>query len=133
MALPVPAITPDTEAFWTSGREGRLLITRCDDCLFWIHPPGPRCPSCLSDRITPSPVSGRGRVYSFTINRRAWEPDLPVPYVIAVVELEEQPGLRLLTNVVGLPVDDVTIDLPVHVAFEQRGDAFLPVFRGAGA
>jgi uncharacterized OB-fold protein len=131
MPLPVPAITADTEAFWTCGRDGRLLVTRCDACGFWIHPPGPRCPACLSDRVTPRAVSGHGRVYSFTINRRAWEPGLEVPYVIAVVELDEQPGLRLLTNIVGCPVDSVAIDLPVRIAFEQRGDAFLPVFTRA--
>jgi uncharacterized protein len=131
MALPVPAITADTEAFWTSGRDGRLLVSRCDACGFWIHPPGPRCPRCLGDRVTPAPVSGRGRVYSFTINRRAWEPGLEVPYVIAIVELEEQPGLRLLTNIVDTPVDDVAIDMAVQIAFVPRGDAFLPVFTRA--
>jgi uncharacterized protein len=131
MALPVPAITADTEAFWTSGRDGRLLVSRCDSCGFWIHPPGPRCPRCLGDHVTPAPVSGRGRVYSFTVNRRAWEPGLEVPYVIAIVELEEQPGLRLLTNIVDTPVDDVAIDMAVQIAFVPRSAAFLPVFTRA--
>ena len=133
MPLPVPAINADTEAFWTSGRDGRLLVTRCDACGFWIHPPGPRCPVCLGDRVTPTAVSGHARIYSFTINRRAWEPGLDVPYVIAIVELDEQPGLRLLTNIVCCSVEDVAIDLPVQIAFEERGHAFLPVFTRAGA
>lgn len=131
MALPVPRITADTEAFWTSGRDGRLLITRCAACGFWIHPPGPRCPACLSDRVQPTPVSGRGQVYSFTINRRAWAPELEVPYVIAVVELDEQAGLRLLTNIVDCPVEDVVIGRRVEIGFTRRGDAYLPVFAPA--
>jgi uncharacterized OB-fold protein len=57
------------------------------------------------------------------------------PYVVALVELEEQPGLRLTTNIVGCQVDDVTIGMPVVVEFEDRGDVSLPQFgpaRGAG-
>src|SRR5215475_1735778 len=131
MVWPVPEINEDNEAFWTGGRENRLMVTRCGDCGYLTHPPTPRCPNCFSDNVAPSPVSGRGRVYSFTINRREWTPDLEVPYVIAVVELEEQPGLRLLTNVVGCAVEDVAIDMPVEVEFVERGAAFPPVFRAA--
>ena len=131
MVWPVPEINEDNEAFWTGGRNGRLMISRCDDCGYRTHPPTPRCPSCFGERVAPSPVRGRGRVYSFTINRRAWMPDLEVPYVIAVVELDEQPGLRLLTNVIGCPVDRVAIDMPVQVDFVERGAAFAPVFRAA--
>jgi uncharacterized OB-fold protein len=58
-------------------------------------------------------------------------PGLEVPYVIAVVELEEQPGLRLLTNIVDCPVDEVAIDMPVEVEFRRQGDAFVPVFHRA--
>jgi uncharacterized OB-fold protein len=55
-------------------------------------------------------------------------PELEVPYVLAVVELEEQPRLRLLTNIVGCPVERVAVDMPVEVEFVERGDAFVPVF-----
>jgi uncharacterized OB-fold protein len=133
MSWPVPEISEDTRAFWTGGGEGRLMITLCHDCGYRTHPPTPRCPSCFSERVAPSQVSGRGRVYSFTINRREWSPGLEVPYVIAVVELEEQAGLRLLTNIVDCPVEEVAIDMPVRVDFVQRGGAHLPVFRRASA
>jgi uncharacterized protein len=128
MAPPIPAITDDNRAFWTGGESGQLLVTHCHDCGFWTHPPVPRCPSCLSDNVAPDPVSGRGRVYSYTINRQQWNPELEVPYVIAIVELDEQPSLRLLTNIVGTSVDEVAIDMPVEVAFVNRGNAYLPVF-----
>lgn len=131
MPMPIPAITDDTAAFWTGGGDGQLMITHCDDCGFYTHPPQPRCPSCFSDNAAPAPVSGRGRVYSFTTNRQKWSEDLEVPYVIAIVELDEQPDLRLLTNIVGCPVDEVAIGMAVAVGFIERGPAFIPVFRKA--
>jgi len=131
MPWPIPQITDENGAFWTGGRDGELLITRCTSCGYWIHPPSPRCPQCLSDAVEPQPVSGRGTVYSYTINRQAWVPGLEVPFVIAIVELEEQPGLRLMTNVVDGRPEDVEIGMPVEVAFVERGEAFVPVFHKA--
>jgi uncharacterized OB-fold protein len=128
MPFPVPQITDENGAFWTGGRDGELLITRCSACGYWVHPPSPRCPQCFSDAVEPQAVSGRGTVYTFTINRQAWVPGLEVPFVIAMVELDEQPGLRLMTNIVDCPVDEVEIGMPVEVAFVERGEAFIPVF-----
>ena len=133
MPLPVPQITDENGAFWTGGRDGELLIIRCTSCGYWIHPPTPRCPKCLSDAVEPEAVSGRGTVYSYTINRQAWFPGLEVPFVIAMVELDEQPGLRLMTNIVDCPVEDVEIGMPVEVAFVERGEAFIPVFHRVAA
>ena len=129
MVIPIPMLSEDNVAFWSGGRHGHLNIMHCSDCGWWWHPPSPRCPSCYADNVSAQSVSGRGRIYSYTINRRAWEPDLLVPYVIAVVELDEQSGLRLLTNVIDCDVEEVAIGLPVEVAFIERGGVFLPVFR----
>jgi uncharacterized protein len=129
--FPVPQVNDDNRAFWTGGRTGELRIVRCDDCGYYIHPPSPRCPRCLSDDVEPHAVSGRGRVYTFTVNQRAWSPGLEVPYVIAIVQLDEQRDLRLMTNVVGCAPGDVAIDLPVQVEFRQQGDVYVPVFRPA--
>lgn len=74
-------------------------------------------------------MSGRGSVVSYTINQQRWVPDLDVPYVVAIVELIEQPGLRFLTNIVDCPPDEVVIDMPVRVIFEQIEDVWLPLFR----
>ena len=133
MPWPIPQITDENGAFWTGGRDGELLITRCTSCGYWIHPPSPRCPKCLSDRIEPSAVSGRGTVYSYTINRQAWVPGLEVPFVIAIVELDEQPGLRLMTNIVDCTPEEVEIGMPVEVAFVERGEAFVPIFHKVAA
>ena len=133
MPWPVPHITDENGAFWTGGRDGELLIIRCTSCGYWIHPPTPRCPHCLSDAVEPQAVSGRGTVYSYTINRQAWFPGLEVQFVIAMVELDEQPGLRLMTNIVDCPAEEVEIGMPVEVAFVERGEAFIPVFHKVAA
>lgn len=129
--FPAPLLTDDNRDFWTGGRNGELQIVRCNDCRYYIHPPSPRCPRCLSENVEPSPVSGRGRVYTYTVNQRAWSPGLEVPYVIAIVALEEQPDLRLMTNIVGCSADEVAIGMPVRVEFREQGEAFVPVFRPA--
>lgn len=129
--LPIPLITEDNQAFWTGGRDGLLLIARCEDCGRYSHPPQPRCAACLGGNLAPQPVSGRGHVYSFTINRQRWSPELEVPYVIAIIELEEQPDLRVFTNIVGSSASEVEIGMPVEVEFIERGPAFLPVFHRA--
>jgi uncharacterized protein len=123
---PVPVITERTAAFWRGGAAGELRMQRCQACGWWLHPPGPLCPRCLSRDLESEVTSGRGTVWSFTINRYKWGPGLEPPYVLAEVELEEQAGLRLLTAIV--ECDDVTIGMPVTVRFEQTGDAWVPVF-----
>jgi uncharacterized OB-fold protein len=129
---PAPAITDLTAPFWSAGRSGRLRIQRCARCRRWMHPPQPICPSCHSRDVHAEPVSGRGTVWSYTINRYRWTPGIQPPYVLAEVELEEQPGLRLLTAIVDVDADaepaPVSIGMPVDVRFEPVGGAWIPVF-----
>jgi uncharacterized OB-fold protein len=127
--FPAPLLTDDNRAFWTGGRDGELRIIRCNDCGYYIHPPSPRCPRCLGDDVGPSPVSGRGVLYTYTVNQREWSPGVEVPYVIAIVQLDEQSDLRLMTNIVGCSPEDVAIGMPVGVEFREQGDAYVPVFR----
>lgn len=126
---PVPVVTALDEHFWRGGADGRLLILRCDECGYWLHPPGPVCRRCFSARVTPAGVSGRGRVRTLTVNHQPWFPELATPYVIAIVELEEQPGLQFLTRLVGCAVEDARSGLEVEVCFEAHGDVWLPLFR----
>jgi uncharacterized OB-fold protein len=131
MTLPTPQINDENRAFWTGGAEGELRIAHCANCGYYLHPPTPRCPKCWSEDVAPSAVSGRGSVYSYTINRQQWMPDLEVPFVLAVVELDEQPGLRLITTLVDCGPEAVEIGMPVEVTFVARGEAFVPLFRPA--
>ena len=130
--LPIPQITEENEAFWAGGREGRLMIARCADCGRYSHPPTPRCAHCFSGNVAPEPVSGRGLVLSFTINRQRWSTELEVAYVIAVVAIDEDRDVRIFTNIVGCLVEEVEVGMPVEVDFLARGPAFLPVFRRGG-
>lgn len=125
---PLPAITEMNRHFWCGGKDGRLHILRCQSCGTWIHPYAGRCPECRSADLKAEPVSGHGTVVGCTINHQPWLPDAPVPYVVALVQLDEQPNLRLMTNLPRTPVEDVRIGLPVRVYFEQLGDIFLPLF-----
>lgn len=125
---PLPQPTLASAEFWTAGSDGTLRVLRCADCGAYTHPPLPRCRSCRSDRLSMSPVSGRGVVAGFTVNHQQWLPDFPPPYVIAVVALEEDDGVRLTTNITGCPADQVRIGLAVRVRFEKAGDVYLPLF-----
>jgi uncharacterized OB-fold protein len=129
----LPRVDDDNRFFWTGGEVGELRILRCQTDGFWIHPPAPVCPQCLSKDVAPEVTSGRGTVASFTINHQPWYPGLDPPYVIAMVELDEQPVLRLTTNIVGCPVEDVRIGMDVQVVFEQYDDVWLPFFAPASS
>ena len=65
----------------------------------------------------------------FTINHQVWVTDVPVPYVIALVELAEQSNLRLMTNMPSCSPEEVAMDMAVEVYFEQQDEAFIPLFR----
>ncbi len=123
----LPALDSETGFFWSSGADGRLRILRCGDCGRYQHPPLPRCPACLSEAMAPEPVSGRGRIKSFTINHQAWTRGLEQPFVFAVVELDEQAELYVFTNIAAKP-DAVRSGQRVTVTFEHREDVWLPLF-----
>jgi uncharacterized OB-fold protein len=125
---PLPALTVDNRAYWTGGGRGELLIYCCQQCRYFVHPPAPYCPRCESRNVQPEPVSGRAHVASFTINHQRWEPELEVPYVMALVELDDQPDVRLVTNIVGCDPADVRIGMPVTVTFEEAEDVWIPLF-----
>jgi uncharacterized OB-fold protein len=77
----------------------------------------------------PEAVSGRGVVYAFTVNHYQWLPAMEPPYVVALVELVEQDGLRLLSNIVGCPVDEVRTGMEVEVVFARSEDVYVPLWR----
>jgi len=125
---PLPAVNEDNRAFWTGGADGALMIARCGACAYYVHPQVAVCPACESRDVRPERVSGRGEVFSFTVNHKAWLPGLPVPYVLALVELEEQAGLRLPSNIVGCDPESIAIGMKVAVRFEAVEDLHVPLF-----
>ncbi len=124
----LPRLTDDNRFFWTGGADGELRFLRCQACGYYVHPYGPRCPRCLGSDVQPEAVSGLGTVYTFTVNHQPWYPGLEPPYVVAIVELPEQAGLRLTTGIVGCEPVDVTIGMTVRAVFERYDDVWLPFF-----
>jgi uncharacterized OB-fold protein len=125
-----PYVDADNEPFWTGGRTGALMVHHCRSCGTWFSPPAPVCRACQSLDVGAEQTGGRGVVASWTLNVQPWLPG-SAPYLIAWVELAEQPGLRLTTNLVDVEVEDVRIGLPVEVVFEEHpdGDIWYPLFR----
>lgn len=123
----LPALDDTNTFFWTSGADGVLRFLCCQGCGYYLHPPLPRCPECGSRELAPEAVTGRGEVYSVTVNHKSWDGGTE-PYAIVLVAFPEQEGLRLTSNVVGCPAEDVHIGMPVQVTFEQRDDVWFPLF-----
>ena len=128
MTLPYPAVTPENAFFWLSGKEDKLRFQRCTSCTTFIHPPKPRCPECLSEAIEIVDVSGRATVSTYTVNYHEWHPDLPPPYVIAIVAIDEAPYVRLTTRLVNCEPGRIAFGMPVRVAFARQGPVWLPLF-----
>ena len=125
---PWPAINEDNTFFWEGVNTGELRIQKCDACGVLTHPPRPHCATCGSFELGHQVASGRGRVYSHVTFHKPLAPPFTEPYSVAVIELEE--GTRLVSQVVGIPPDDVHIDLPVHVDFVEVEEGLtLPLFR----
>ncbi len=124
----LPKVTPQNEHFWKGGADGELRFLRCDPCSRLVHPPAPLCPQCLKKGLLPHAVSGRATVATFTLNHQPWVPSPDHPYAIAIVEIDEQPDVRLMTNIVNCPVEEVEIGMPVQVVFERHEDVWFPLF-----
>jgi len=127
---PIPVPDLDTAPYWGAARGHELRLPRCPACSTFVFPPKPRCPRCLTQPLEWVRVSGRGTVRSFVIMRDTFIKHFPPPYSVAEVELEEQPGLVLYTNIIECDVNDVRIGLPVEVTFEDRSpEVSVPQFR----
>jgi hypothetical protein len=125
----LPQLTPENEHYWKGGARGALCFLRCGACGIYVHPPSPLCPECLSRELAPARVSGRAKLLTWTENHHPWIPGFDPPYLIAIVEIEEQPGLRVTTNLVNCEASELRRDLPLCVLFEEREDGiFLPLF-----
>nr|WP_293327047.1 OB-fold domain-containing protein [Mycobacterium sp.] len=107
----------------------QVLIEHCDECARWVHPAAGECRDCGAPLVA-QPVSGRGAVFTYTVNHHAFNPEIPTPYVIAIVELVEQSGLRIAANIVDCEPDSVRCGMPVQ-ARSERGAGGAPLFAPA--
>lgn len=131
-ARPVPRIDDDSRPYWEGARRHELVILRCQECAHFIHYPRRECPKCGSTRIAPARVSGRGVVHSYTVTHHKGAPGFAdaTPYVVVLVELEEQEGLRVIANLRGCRPEDARVGMPVEVVFEDVSpEISLPQFQ----
>jgi uncharacterized OB-fold protein len=128
LARPLPAINGMNDYFWCGGADGRLHIMRCGDCGIWFHPYQGACAACGSRDVKPQAASGRGTVIATTVNHQPWFPHVPVPYIVALVELEERGPVRLVTNLMNVAPEDARAGMAVEVYFEKHGDIYVPLF-----
>ena len=132
MRFDIPTPDPETQGFWDAARERRLLIQRCNACGEAYFYPRPFCPKCWSEDVAWEEASGDATLYTWSV---VHVNDLPpfnerVPYVAAVVELEEGP--RVMTNIEGTPHDQLRVGMPVTVDFKPLDDEItIAIFRAA--
>jgi uncharacterized OB-fold protein len=131
LSKPLPAPDPATREYWEAAKRGELRMPKCADCGKFHFYPRTLCPHCGSVNLEWQLCSGSGVVYSYTVVHRAPSPafESDVPYVVAVIALEEGP--HLMSTVIDVPPDKVLIGQRVRVDFRRagEGDVVLPVFR----
>jgi acetyl-CoA acetyltransferase/uncharacterized OB-fold protein len=131
-ARPLPLVDDENEFFWRSGADGVLRFQRCAHCKELRFPVAPVCPYCRSFETEIADVSGRGTVVASTVNHHQWTPLMRPPYSVAVVALDDDARVRLTTNIVGCPPDEVRLGMRVRVQFEPAGDVWIPLFAPTG-
>jgi uncharacterized OB-fold protein len=117
--LPRPLSTELTRPFWEAARRHELVMPRCKTCAHLFFYPRSECPHCFSTNLEWVQVSGRGRLHSYTIVQQPANPAFrdDVPYVYAVVQLEEGP--RIVSNVVQCDPDTLRVDMPLEAVFDD--------------
>ena len=132
---PVPAPDDVSRFYWEAAVDHRLVLQRCRACRNMQYPPEICCVHCQGEEFEAAETTGRGAIYSYSVVDRPLHAGFvdALPYVVALVELDDQPGLRILTNIVGVPAGTrLSCGLPVEVTFEDRGSVTLPQFRLLG-
>ena len=127
---PLPYVDEESRSFWEGAKRHELCLQKCQDCGKFHFYPRSICPHCFSYNTEWTRVSGRGKVYSFTVAHKTGLPAFQqdVPYNIAIIELEE--GVRMMSNIVECRNEDLSIDMPVEVVFDDvTPEITLPKFR----
>lgn len=121
-------MTNDFAGFWNACRQKTFVLRKCSACGHIYWPPSPFCPACASAETDWAQLSGKGRVHSFVVFRRAFDPRLTaeLPYVVATIRLDE--GARIISNVINCPVDDVRVEMPVRLVWSGEGEETIPQF-----
>ena len=132
---PMPEPNDLTRFYWEAVAEHRLALLRCATCGHYVHYPQPVCNRCLSTDLAPEGVSGRGTLYSYCEVEQASHPYFvdKLPYLIGIIDLDEEPGVRLPSGIVDCTGDDLHCGIAMEVVFREATPTLtLPYFRPAG-
>ena len=131
-----PSPMPDevTRFFWEAAATGRLVLQRCEACHRYQYPPEIVCTYCQHSGFEHVELSGGATLYTYCLVERPFHAGFVdrVPYVLALVELNEQPELRMLTNLLTAEVGRLSLGMELEVCFEQLGQLKLPQFKVVG-
>jgi len=118
-AKPLPHLDEENRPFWEALQRHELYVQKCRDCGDLRYHPRALCTNCLSSRTEWLRSKGLGKIYTFTVTNQNQAPGFreSLPYVMAWVELDE--GLKMLTNIVDCPPQQVRIGMPVEAVFED--------------
>ncbi|MCJ7520639.1 MAG: Zn-ribbon domain-containing OB-fold protein [Dehalococcoidia bacterium] len=129
--VPIPPIIWDNMGYWEGINRHELVFQRCKECGTWRHPPRPVCPKCRSFEKEWAPSTGKGAVYSWVTYQESPHPGFKAPYSVVLLEMEE--GVRLVSNMVDIKPEEISIGMPVEVVFEDIAEGLtLPKFRKVG-
>lgn len=116
------------ELYWDKLKEGSLYLQQCAHCNKFIFYPRNLCPYCFGSELDWKKVSGRGRVYSYTVVHLSALPEFAeeTPYIYAIIELAE--GVKMPATIINCPVNELKVDAPVELLMIEKHNRKLPVF-----
>jgi uncharacterized OB-fold protein len=133
LSPPIPGDHPMHQFYWDAVKAGHLELLRCQRCRHFIHYPRPICRWCRSTELAPEEISGRGTLYSYTVLMQAGHPYFvdKVPYIIGVLEIDEEPGVRLPGGIDAVE-EELRCGIPLETVFKAATPTLtLPYFRPA--
>ena len=129
---PLPIVDEDTAPYWEYCQKHELRMQKCSQCGYIRFPVSIVCPKCHSIEAEWAKLGGKGKVYSFIVQRQAFHPGYQndLPYTVAIIQLDEGP--RMESNLEGCKAEDIKIDMPVELFFDDvTEDVSLPKFKPA--
>lgn len=121
LVRPQPRRHRDEGPFWEHVQSGELRLQQCQECGFIRYPPAPVCPTCLSESFVWSLMAGTGTLLSWVVFHRPYFPELPTPYWVAAVLLDEGP--ILIANLLDADEHPPRLGMPVSMTFEEVAEA----------
>lgn len=133
MPMPVPVPDSTSSHFWAGALRGELVLQRCMACTRFQYPPNVVCESCQGRELCPTAVAGRGSLYALTVMHQAFLPVFvdEIPYVLVLVDIDEAPGVRMLSTLVDTDPASLSIGDALEIVYDRRDDMAVPLFRRA--